>query len=74
MGVYAIDKCVKPDGVDTIYLANGCAGDRVLVELTGDYGVRVLDCRGHEVSNSQMALDGITALSVPSGGLAVLKK
>ena len=74
VGVYAIDKCVKPDGVDTIYLANGCAGDRVLVELTGDYGVRVLDCRGHEVSNSQMALDGITALSVPSGGLAVLKK
>jgi alpha-galactosidase len=74
VGVYAIDKCVKPDRVDTIYLANGCAGERILVELTGDYGVRVLDCRGHEVSNSQMALDGITALSVPSGGLAVLKK
>ena len=74
VGVYAIDKCVKPDAVDTIYIANGCAGERVLAELTGTYRVRVLDCRGREVSRCQQTFNGITALSVPSGGLAVLSR
>ena len=72
VGVYAIDKCVKPDPKDTVYLANGCAGDRVLVELDGDYDVKIMDCRGREVSCEEVAFNGITALSVPSGGLAVL--
>ena len=74
VGVYAIDKCVKPDAVDTIYIANGCSGSRILLELTGTYRVRVLDCRGREVSDGVRAFDGITALAVPGGGLAVLAK
>lgn len=74
VGVYAIDKCVKPDETDTVYIANGCAGERILVDMTGTYRVQILDCRGHEISCSRQILDGITALSVPSGGLAVLKK
>ena len=74
VGVYAIDKCVQPDQVDTVYIANGCSGDRVLVELNGDYRVRITDCRGREVSCGRQQLRGITALPIPSGGLAVLTR
>lgn len=74
VGVYAIDKCVQPDPVDTIYIANGCAGNRVLAELSGTYRVQILDCRGREISRCEQSFSGITALPVPSGGLAVLEK
>ena len=74
LGVYAIDKCVRPEPVDTIYLANGCSGNRVLVELEGDYDVKVVDCRGRVQSQGRQTFSGITVLPIPSGGLAVLKK
>lgn len=74
VGVYAIDKCIRPDAVDTIYIANGCTGSRVLVELSGTYQVRILDCRGCEVSCKEQVFEGITVLKVPVGGLAVLEK
>lgn len=74
VGVYTIDKCVQPDAVDTIYLANGCAGKRILAELSGTYSVQVLDCCGQEVSRSQVTFSGITAIAVPSGGLAILTR
>ena len=74
VGVYAMDKCVRPDGVDTVYVANGCSGSRILVELSGTYRVRVLDCRGHEVSCAEQVFEGITSIAVPSGGLAVLTR
>ena len=72
VGVYAIDKCVQPDTVDTIYIANGCSGNRILAELSGTYRVRVLDCLGHEISCTQQVFEGITPIPVPSGGLAIL--
>ena len=74
VGVYAIDKCVTPDPVDTVYIANGCSGSRVLVELTGTYRCQVLDCRGHEVSCGQRVFEGITPIPVPAGGLIVLTR
>lgn len=74
VGVYAMDKCVLPDAVDTIYIANGCSGSRILLELSGTYRVQVLDCRGREVSCGTREFGGITAMQVPSGGLAVLTK
>jgi alpha-galactosidase len=74
VGVYAIDKCVRPDDVDTVYIANGCAGERVLVEMEGEYSIRIFDCRGREVSCRTQAFDGIAALPIPSGGLAVLTR
>ena len=74
VGVYSIDKVVAPDPVDTIYIANGCSGNRVLVEMTGTYRVQVLDCRGREVSCGEQVFNGVTPISVPSGGLAVLTK
>ena len=74
VGVYGIDKCVRPDPVDTVYIANGCTGERVLLELAGTYRVRILNCRGHEVFSGEKAFEGITSLPVPSGGLAILTK
>ena len=74
VGVYAMDKCVRPDPVDTIYIANGCAGDRILTELTGNYRAQVFDCRGRMVSDGRLEFAGITPISVPSGGLAVLTR
>ena len=74
MGVYAIDKVVAPDPVDTVYIANGCGGERVVVDMNGAYRVRVLDCRGREVWSGEQAFAGITPIPVPSGGLVVLTK
>lgn len=74
VGVYAIDKCVKPDPADTIYIANGCMSNRVLVELSGSYQVQALDCFGHEVYCQEQILSGIKEIEVPVGGLLVMKK
>ena len=74
VGVYAIDKCVRPDAVDTVYIANGCSGDRVLVEMNGVYDVLITDCRGHEVSHTMQNLEGINVFEIPSGGIAILRK
>ena len=60
--------------MDTVYIANGCSGSRVLVELTGTYRCQVLDCRGHEVSCGQRVFEGITPIPVPAGGLIVLTR
>lgn len=70
--VYSIDKCVRPDPADRIYIANGSGGSRVLAELTGTYRVQILDCFGHEQHRFSRSFDGIAALPVPPGGLAVL--
>ena len=64
----------KKDPVDTIHLANGCSGNRILAELEGSYRVQILDCRGREISCTQQVFEGITPIAVPSGGLAVLTK
>lgn len=74
VGVYSIDKCVRPDEVDTIYIANGCTATRVLVELGGSYQAQVFDCFGSVVEENLVVPSGITAIPVPVGGLAVLKK
>lgn len=74
VGVYAIDKCIRPDCVDEIYIANGCSGNRVLVELTGKYRVQILDCRGRETGCEERLLEGISPIAIPSGGLAILTK
>ena len=74
VGVYAIDKVVKPDAVNTVYIANGCAGERILVELDGTYQVQILDCFGHKKDAFEKKFADITVLPVPSGGMAVLKK
>ena len=74
IGVYAIDKCIQPDAVDTIYIANGCTGKRILLELEGSYQVQILDCRGYEQDFFTKDFSGISTLPVPVGGLVVLHK
>lgn len=72
VGVYAIDKCVKPDPVDKIYIANGCQGERIFCDLSGTYQVQILDCFGHEVDCYKRQFEGINILQVPVGGLVVM--
>ena len=74
VGVYGMDTCVKPDAVDTIYIANGCMHDRVLFELTGKYRVRIFDCFGSEKFCGEREFDGISQLSVTAGGLIILNR
>ena len=74
VGVFGIDTCVSPDPTDTIYLANGCTGQRTLVELEGNYQVNILNCCGEETAVYEHHFTGISALAIPVGGLAVLKK
>lgn len=74
VGIYSIDRCVQPDAVDRIYIANGSAGNRILLELSGVYHIQILDCRGRERSCEERMLCGISVLPVPSGGLAILTR
>ncbi len=74
VGVYAIDKCVKPDAVDTVYIANGCMGKLVLVDLVGTYKVQILDCCGEETDCFEKTFSGVVSLDVPVGGLVIMKK
>ena len=74
VAVYSIDKCVKPADKDTIYIANGCMGERVLLELCGTYDATVKNCYGDVVAQSTVSANGITSINVPVGGLVVLKR
>ncbi len=74
VGVYAIDKCVQPDAADVVYIANGCMGERLFVELEGTYRVQVLDCFGEETACFEKTFAGVECLAVPVGGLVILKK
>lgn len=72
--VYEADKCVKPDSRDTVYVANGCENERILMELDADYTARVLDCCGDVISDGKELQKGIAVIEVPVGGLVVMKK
>ena len=74
VGVYSIDKCVKPDAVDKIYIANGVASERVLIELRGSYNVIIKNCYGDTIHQFKKDFDGITAIEVPVGGLITLER
>jgi alpha-galactosidase len=74
VALFAADKCVKPDDVDTIYVANGCQSERALVECAGKYHVTVQNCFGDIVSDSEADLCGVNIINVPVGGLITLKK
>ena len=74
IALYAADKCVKPDDVDVVYIANGCQGERALVDCNGKYRVTVQDCFGDIVSDSEAELCGVNVINVPVGGLITLKK
>ncbi|MBO7148442.1 MAG: alpha-galactosidase [Clostridia bacterium] len=74
IALFAADKCVKPDDVGVIYVANGCQSERALVECDGKYCVKIQNCFGDIISEEQSELCGINAISVPVGGLITLTK
>ena len=74
VGVYAVDKVVKPDAAATVYVANGCMGERLFIELNGTYRVRVFDCFGEICSSFEKTFAGVEQLAVPIGGLVEMRK
>jgi alpha-galactosidase len=74
VGVYAVDKVVKPDAAATVYVANGCMGERLFIELNGTYRVRVFDCFGEICGSFEKTFAGVEQLAVPIGGLVEMRK
>ena len=74
VGVYAVDKVVRPDAAAAIYIANGCMGERVFLELHGAYRVRVFDCFGDICGSFEKTFAGVEQLAVPVGGLIEMRK
>ena len=74
VGVYAVDKVVRPDAAAAIYIANGCMSERVFVELEGTYSVTVFDCFGEICGSSEKTFAGVEQLAVPVGGLIEMRK
>lgn len=72
--VYSNDKCIQPEALTTVYIANGSKGNRVLAELEGNYQVSILNCCGEEQESYTKELQGISVLNIPVGGIAVLKR
>lgn len=74
LAVYSVDKCVKPDFKDVIYVANGSEEKRVFVELEGKYVADIFNCLGEKTSSNEILTKGVNILNIPVGGLAVLNK
>ena len=74
VGVYSVDKVIRPEPADTIYIANGCMGERVFIELEGKYSVRVSDCFGDTVADYEKTFSGAEQTDVPAGGLITLSR
>lgn len=72
--VYAGDKCIQPEALDTVYIANGSTVNRVLAELEGRYQVTVLNCCGEETEYAVRDFRGINILNIPVGGMAILNR
>ena len=74
VGVYAVDKVVRPDAAATVYVANGCMGERVFIELDGVYRVLVYNCFGEICGSFEKMFSGVEQLAVPIGGLIEMRK
>ena len=74
VGVYAVDKVVRPDAAATVYVANGCMGERVFIELDGVYRVLVYNCFGEICGSFEKTFSGVEQLAVPIGGLIEMRK
>ncbi len=72
--VYSVDKCIRPELREVIFIANGAPGERILADIRGDFFVSVLDCRGLLLSAGKYSLSGLSEFSVPVGGLLKLEK
>ncbi len=74
VAVYAPEVCIHPPKKDTVYIANACMSDRIILELHGRYACTVYDCTGTVVGDEIWTFDGLSSLPVSVGGLIVLRK
>ena len=59
----------------TLYVVNGTAANRVIVDLPANPVTSVVrDCCGRVLSEERMNVNGVTALSVPASGLVELHR
>lgn len=72
VSVYEKDKAVKPTQKKTIYILNGCMGERVIVDILGEYEVNVYNCMGNLLKGFDKKFEGISEIEVPVGGIIKL--
>lgn len=73
--VYSVSKCIEPDDVPVIYIANGCESDSVLCKLNGKYEIEIKNCYGQIIENKNICpCNEICVLDIPTGGLATIRK
>ncbi|MCR5522733.1 MAG: alpha-galactosidase [Clostridia bacterium] len=73
-GVFAVDKVIKLEPAEKTYIANGCMGERIFLEMQGTYNVRVFDCFGNTADSFEKEISGVEQISVPAGGLVVMTR
>lgn len=74
VAVYSVDKCIKPDKKDTVYIANGSEENRIIAEMEDNYSAEIFNCLGESVQKEVKIQKGINIFEIPVGGLAILKK
>ena len=74
VAVYSVDKCIKPDKKDTVYIANGSEEKRIIAQMEDDYSAEIFNCLGQTVQKGIKIQKGINIFEIPVGGLAILKK
>lgn len=72
--VYAPGQLVCPEERETIYIANGCMSEEVLIRTEGSYCLESFDCFGNKASEEIAPLSGLRQIMVPQGGLAILNR
>lgn len=70
--VYLEDKCIAPEKKEKMYIVNGTTANRVLLELEGEFKVKIMNCCGEVLSKETKNLSGVNLLPIPSGGMAEL--
>ncbi len=73
--VYTENMCINPELKNTVYIANGTTGNKVVCELSGSYNIEIFDCCGEKNGEQNFRSSGkeIISINIPVGGLAVLK-
>ncbi|MBE6730508.1 MAG: alpha-galactosidase [Ruminococcaceae bacterium] len=72
IAVYGENRCITPEKRDTMYIANGSAENRVVLELEGEYKVEIMNCCGEILEEGRKKFLGISVLNIPSGGICKL--
>ena len=72
VAVYGENRCISPEKKNTMYIANGSTVGRVIIELEGEYKVKIMNCCGEILQEENKSFSGLNILNIPSGGLCEL--